>query len=291
MKPALVAGLTALMLSQSVAAWGPLGHRAVGRVAEAMLTPHARSEVARLLADDRDRDGRPSGRTSLAEISLWADEIRGTDAAHPSWHYDNMPACGAIGAVSLVERTWCPQQQCASQRIELLLAQLADRDGPTAQRRDALKWVTHLVADLHQPLHAVDYAQGGNAVQVQFAADSNPAPWTLHAVWDVRLVAWALRDSHELQPSEAAVQSLIARARRLTPVQRTAPVSQWLVESNRLARTVALDYPQFTCQDIPSQPVVLPTGYQRRARKLIKAQLALAGARLAAVLNRALDEP
>jgi hypothetical protein len=283
----LLASLTLVLLSQAAAAWGPLGHRTVGRVAEAMLTPRARAEVARLLADDRDGNGLPSGPTSLAEVSLWADEIRGTDAARPGWHYDNMPACGSIPS----ERTWCPQQQCASGRIEPLVAELADRNRPLGERQVALKWLTHLVADLHQPLHAVDYAEGGNLVQVEFAGRSDAAPWTLHAAWDVRLVFFALRGSHNQQPSEQAVQSLIARARRLPLAQRAAPVSQWLAESNRLARQVALDTAQFTCRETPRQPVPLSADYQRRAQGVIKAQLALAGARLATVLNRALDAP
>ncbi len=42
-----VLALTAAMLSQPSAAWGPLGHRAVGAVADALLTPDARIEVAR----------------------------------------------------------------------------------------------------------------------------------------------------------------------------------------------------------------------------------------------------
>ena len=284
----LLASLTLVLLSQAAGAWGPLGHRTVGRVAEAMLTPRARLEVARLLADDRGPDGRPSGRRSLAEVSLWADEIRGTEAARPTWHYDNTPACGPIPA----DRPWCQQkQQCATGRIEPLLAQLADRNRPLEERRDALKWITHLVADLHQPLHAVDYAEGGNLVQVEFAGRTDAAPWSLHAAWDVRLVLFALRGSHDQQPSESAVQSLVARARRLGPARRAAPVSQWLAESNRLARAIALDYPHFNCRDVPTQPVLLSVDYQRRAQSVIKAQLALAGARLATVLNRALDAP
>jgi hypothetical protein len=252
-----------------------------------MLTTRARAAVQQLLADDRDRNGHPSGRVTLAEASLWADEIRGTDAAHPTWHYDNMPACGSIPT----ERRWCPQQQCASARIEPLLAQLADRSRPVADRRDALKWISHLVGDLHQPLHAVDYAEGGNLVPVEFAARPESSPWTLHAAWDVRLVTLTLRGSHDQQPSESALRSLIARARRLDPAQRTAPVSQWLAESNLLARRVALDYPQFACDNVPTHPVLLSTDYQRRAQGVIRGQLALAGARLATVLNRALDAP
>src|ERR1700741_1507114 len=124
-----MACLVLVWLSAPASAWGPLGHRAVGSVADALLSPGARAQVARLLADDRDRDGQPSGRTTLAEVSLWADEIRGTPADRPAWHYDDVPACGEIGR----EATWCPQQQCASATIEPLLAQLADVRVPVRQ--------------------------------------------------------------------------------------------------------------------------------------------------------------
>lgn len=160
--PALAAGLTVMLLSQASSAWGPLGRHAIGAVAHAMLSADARAEVARLLLDDRDRDGNPSRRTTLAEVSVWADEVRGSDADRPKWHYDNMPLCGAAPA----GRPWCEHEQCASGRIEALLAQLADRSGPC---REALKWIAHLVGDMHQPLHAADYAQGGNQVRVQRA--------------------------------------------------------------------------------------------------------------------------
>ena len=279
--------LASYFLSSSALAWGPLGHRAVGGVADALLSPVARAEVVRLLADDRDRDGQPSGRTTLAEVSLWADEIRGTPADRPAWHYDNVPACGEVGR----EATWCPQQQCASATIEPLLAQLADVRVPAQQRREALKWISHLVGDLHQPLHAVDFAQGGNQVRVQLAGRSSHTPGSLHFAWDVRLVAAALHAGHDQAPSEAAMRALIARARALPAALREAPVQQWLAESNRLARQVALNYPGFACGSTPAGTALLPLAYQRGAERVITAQLALAGARLATLLNRALASP
>ena len=283
----LAAGLAFLLLSTCASAWGPLGHRAIGGVADALLTPEARAEVARLLADDRDRDGNRSGRTTLAEVSLWADEIRGTPADRPAWHYDNMPVCGDAGP----EAAWCPQQQCASRQIEALMAQLADPGLPTAQRREALKWISHLVGDLHQPLHAADFAQGGNQVHVQLAGRPGQTPGSLHFVWDVRLVASALRSGHDTQPSGQAMRELVARARALPAALREAPVTRWLSESNRLARQVALNYPGFACGSAPAGTVALPRAYQRAAERVITTQLALAGARLATQLNRALSGP
>ena len=72
-------------------AWGPQGHRTVGAIADRLLTAQTRAAVSRLLADDRDKFGNPSGRTTLEEVSVWSDEIYGTPAARPRWHYDNAP--------------------------------------------------------------------------------------------------------------------------------------------------------------------------------------------------------
>ncbi len=281
---AAIAAALALAAPPPAAAWGPLGHRTVGAVADALLTKGVRAEVARLLADDRDRDGHLSGRATLAEVSLWADEIRGTDADHPAWHYDDAPACGAPPA----QPSWCPRGQCASGRFGPLLDQLADRTQPAEQRRQALKWIAHLVGDLHQPLHASDYAQGGNGVQVQLAGPGHAKLWTLHSAWDIRLVSAAMHAGSSQQPPAPVLKSLILHAQRLTPEQRNAPVGEWVAESNQLARRVALAYPGFACDHVPAEPVQLPVDYQKRAQRVIMLRLAMAGARLATILNRVL---
>ncbi len=99
----------------------------------------------------------------------------------------------------------------------------------------------------------------------------------------------ALKAGGSDQPPDPMLRSLIARARALPPARIEAPSGQWLAESNQLAREVALDYPQFSCNAPPTGTVVLSRGYQRRAQRVVSAQLALAGARLAAAVNRALD--
>lgn len=291
-----VAGAVALALTwlaPPAAAWGPLGHRAVGAVADTLLTDAARGEVRRLLADDAGTDAKTLPAPSLWRLSTWADEVRGTDADRPRWHYDNMPVCGAAGDPS----AWCPQDACASRRIEPLLETLRDRAAPAPERALALKWLVHLVADMHQPLHAADYGQGANLVAVQLAERPGALPGTgrtaprlsLHTLWDVRLVEAALHARGDDRPAERALRALAARARRLAPAQVRAPPAQWLAESNRLAREVALDYPGFSCTNLPLRPVPISHAYQRRAQRVITAQLAVAGARLAWVLNRALS--
>src|SRR5579864_7765221 len=102
-------------------AWGPQGHRTIGAIADRLLTPEAHAAVAQLLAADLDRFGNPSGRTTLESVSVWADEIRGTPADEPRWHYDDVPICG-----SAPRDTYCPGGQCNSAQLERLIAVLAD---------------------------------------------------------------------------------------------------------------------------------------------------------------------
>ena len=280
----LAAAAVAAFVSPPARAWGPMGHQAVGAVADARLAPRTKLEVARLLAGDLGRDGAPSGRTTLAAVSVWADEIRGGDQDHPKWHYDNAPVCRAMPATA----DWCPLDECASRRIGTLAAVLADRQRTTRERNEALKWIVHLVGDMHMPLHASDYAQGATQVPVELEGHPDKHALTLHGAWDVRLVSAALHAGRSRRPPDAAIDALIRRADRLELAQIQAPPDRWLSESNELARGAALDYPGFACGSVPDAPVLLSRRYQQRAQGVIVERLALAGARLAELLNQAL---
>ena len=58
---------------------------------------------------------------------------------------------------------------------------LRDRSRPALQRAEALKFLIHFIADIHQPLHAADAAdRGGNAREIVPVGGSR----NLHAAWD-----------------------------------------------------------------------------------------------------------
>lgn len=305
---ALVALLAALMAAPA-RAWGPVGHRAVGAVADQLLTPAAQAAVQALLVDDRDRNGRYSGRHSLAEVADWADEIRGGPADRPHWHYDNRPVCERERPPA----AWCPQGDCASAQLPLLLAVLADDGRSRADRNVALKWVVHLVGDLHQPLHAADLAEGANRIRVAPYGRSahepgrGTGPWdggaarhhargdeSLHAFWDSHLVNLALRPVDGALPA-AALAELLERARALDERDVAAPPQRWAEESNDIARRFALAIDGVDCAhrdalDAGEGPrVTLSREYVARGRQIVQERIALAGARLARVLNQALD--
>lgn len=151
--------------------WGAEGHRLIAELAQTRLTAVAQAEVDRLLALEPG--------ATLISVATWADEVRSPATA--AWHYVNLPrdaACRFTADQS------CINGQCVVGAIERQINLLASKQSDEV-RLQALKYVTHLVADVHQPLHA-GFAddRGGNDYQVQdFGRGSN-----LHAVWDSGLI-------------------------------------------------------------------------------------------------------
>ena len=283
-------------LGQDAVAWGPVGHRTVGEIADTLLDPAARAAVAELLTDDRDRDERRSGRHSLADIADWADEIRGTPADHPHWHYDNRPVCHSEAAGGREAAGWCARGECATAQLAVQLDILADARRPRRERNEALKWVVHLVGDLHQPLHAADLAEGGNLIHVLNDRHGGGAAHdgahsggnSLHAYWDSRLVSLALHPENGHLPHRTQLR-LAREAQDLSAEQIDAPAEQWAEESSELARTFALNLSSISCDASLHRrafPMVnLSHDYLNRGKEVVEHRLVLAGVRLAHVLN------
>lgn len=279
--PPLLSLVVALALvSPSARAWGPLGHRTIGAIADRLLTPQAHAAVAALLARDVDRDGDPSHRATLEAVSDWADEIRGTPASHPRWHYDNAPLCRRAA-----KSTYCPDGECNTEQLKRLVRVLADPRASLSERNAALKWVVHLTEDIHQPLHAADNDDhGGNAVRVVLEGVRTRRPLNLHGVWDNELVQRALDTPNRRRPP-ADIDALAAEAERALRTQGEGTPDSWAAESRRLARTVAYHYPSFRCDRRADATILLDLKYQAVAETVIRERLLIAGARLASLLN------
>jgi len=264
-------------------AWGPQGHRTIGAIADRLLTPAARTAVQHILQNDLDKFDNPSGRTTLEEVSEWADEVRGTPAARPAWHYDDVPICGTRDKAS-----YCPGGQCNTEQLKRLTGVVADARAPARERDEALKWVVHLVGDIHQPLHAADNGDhGGNLVPVALEGVHTRGRENLHRAWDNDLVQLALHARNRQQPPPD-IEALAAEARDLAQQVGQGTPDSWARESNNLARNVAYRYPGFACNSVPGAIVVLDAGYLDDAELVVRERLLLAGARLATLLNAAL---
>lgn len=254
----------ALFAAYPAAAFGPLGHRLIAALAEERLSREARAAVAELLGEGRD----------LAAISTWADELRDQDPergrATARWHFVNIPR---EAGCRFEEARDCPGGQCIIAALREQASRLGDRSAPIAAREEALKWVVHLVADIHQPLHAgYPDDRGGNLFQVHVRGRGS----NLHALWDSGLL-----ESRGLSEAE-----YLARLRERMPAKpgktdrwsASAP-KRWAEESCALIETLGL---------YPRRPGRLPKGYEEQMRPHLEERLVLAALRLAALLESSL---
>jgi hypothetical protein len=283
---AIVLSLFSLSFAQNAVAWGPTGHRLVGDIAAARLTRHARKEIARLLKDDLDAEGKPSGRRTLASVSTWADDYRRTPAGSSTapWHYDNWPICE-----SAREQAACPDGACASRALEREIAMLADRSASPRERNEALKWVVHLVGDIHQPLHEADNRdRGGNSVKVTFfgLTQDQWGPLNLHGVWDQYLV------ERVVEKTAGGTPAIVRQEGKRTkhPDWESGSPADWIAESHQLG--VSVTYPRLPapqpCNQPTTETLVLDEQYYAATAPIVDMQLRKAGVRLAKVLNEAL---
>lgn len=186
--------ISLLLLPLQALAWGQLGHRLVGELAERHLDPAAEAQVKVLLAGEPD--------PSLAGVANWADQLRASSPEEfkrtSTWHYIDH----SDGSCAFNPPKECPDGNCVIRAIEAQQRILADTAQPLAARRDALKFIVHFVGDIHQPLHAGPYDdKGGNEFQVSLRTNLEPEAYArsryangimgtnLHSVWDYYILS------------------------------------------------------------------------------------------------------
>ena len=258
----------------------------VADIAARYLTAKTRAQVAALLVNDRLANGEPSGRRTLAEVANWADEIKEFEwgRRRASWHYDDVSLCGAADYAK-----YCRGGRCASARLARQIELLGDGRAKPGARNEALKWVVHLMGDIHQPLHAANRRdRGGNRVRVSFFGELDNPPYgtlNLHSIWDEQMVARLVAGRGG---EHALVSAPIAEDDRKTWEQGS--ISDWIAESHALARDkVYAPLPvAASCTDKIAGVVAIGETYYASAAPVIEMQIRKAGVRLARVLNEAL---
>ncbi len=258
----------------------------VGDIATRFLDPKANAQILDLLGSDRLADGQPSGRRTLGEIANWADEIKETDwgKRRSSWHYDDVPLCGTDAY-----EKYCRNGRCASAQLARHMEILTDEGASRRRRNEALKWIVHLVGDIHQPLHASNRGdRGGNRVQVSFFGETHNPPYgsmNLHTIWDVHMVR---RLVSERGGERTIVSAPLAEGDR--HAWEKGSITDWIDETHRVARDVA--YPLLpvpsACSNKITGVVAIDGDYYSKAAPIIETQIRKAGVRLARVLNEVL---
>lgn len=310
--------LLLVAVARPARAWDDFGHMVVAAVAFNKLTPATRQNVARLLkinpryanwivgARRGDED-----RMAFMRAATWADSIKidprytsdpqtaptaGQNigyadlSRHAYWHFVDQPF--SPDRTPLVP----PPAPNAATQIPVLRAALASAGTDDDVKSYDLVWLLHLVGDVHQPLHCVsrydagdrDGDRGGNAVRIMgntpppVCDDPRYCPFgppnELHAFYDDILGA-----GYAVGPAEQAAEHLPKPDPKLAAI---TDEKVWIQEGLELAQK-AVYVPPIGVGD---GPFAITADYQKAAVELGRKRVALAGARLAKLLNETLGK-
>ena len=245
------------VLSVPAWSWGPLGHRIVAKIAEKHLHPQALHRF-QLLA------GRG---VALDSVANWADEIRESRPETAPWHYINI----SPGAKELDLQRDCPAADCVTLKTREFqgLVRLGMRK--KEERLDALRFLIHFMADLHQPLHA-GYGRdcGGNDITISVRGEE----MNLHRYWDSALLADRIDDE------DAFVAQVLAELSSADEKEWSrGHLREWTWESHELAAKAAYGA-------LPEgAPRTIDDEYAGQAWQVAREQLTKGGLRLAIMMN------
>jgi hypothetical protein len=208
----LVACLFAI--SHTILAWGATGHRATGKVADKYLNKKARKAIEKIL-----------GGQSIAMSATWMDEIR-SDSAYDytsDWHWVT------IQDHDTYDHSLKNPHGDLVQTLERVIAELKSHKLSAKEELERLKFLIHLVGDIHQPLHVGGgNDKGGNDVKVSwFRNDSN-----IHRVWDSDMI-----DDTKLSYTELAESLDVPSEAQILQWQKTT-VRDWANESMTYRKAV-----------------------------------------------------
>ena len=232
--------------------WGQKGHRTTAAIAEHYLNRRTKKHLKDLLGEE-----------TLVTVSTYADEIKSYSEfkKYSPWHYVNI----TLG------KTYAVDSKNPSGDLYMAIEEckkvLKSEESSKEDKIFYLKFLVHLLGDLHQPLHvgkAED--QGGNKIQVRWFNDGT----NLHSVWDTKMI-----ESYGMSYSELA-DNYGARDKDKYKAISSGSVMDWVNEGRALADTV------YASAKVGEK---LSYRYQADNFEIITEQLEKGGIRLASILN------
>ena len=290
-----------LLLPARALAWHDTGHMLTAQIAYLRLSPAAKARVDRLLIPPPNRRplihlcaGYYTAQTcekiyDPVTIAVWMDDFRGDSLndEYDPWHYinyrpifDGVPVRTNVG----------PEPVNVLDRINWAINTLRGAGRNDRRDAEALGFLYHLVGDVHQPMHAAtrysaknpDGDAGGNGFALTYPADARVR--SLHFFWDAAAGRFGgdgprrpLDEKGRAQIRAWADEVMKAHPFESMPEAKDIEPLRWIEESNRIAREFA--YAKVAEGGTPS------VEYVEEARRISERRIALAGYRMAEVLN------
>ncbi|HVF51901.1 MAG TPA: S1/P1 nuclease [Pyrinomonadaceae bacterium] len=280
-----------LLLPQATAfGWHDAGHMVVAQIAYLGLSPAAKREVDRLLLVAPDKRALVfycDKKYDPITIAVWMDDFKSDSLNdnYANWHYinykplfDGVPERANVG----------PEPTNVLDRLNWLINTLRAGVEKDKDEAELLGFLFHLVGDVHQPMHTTtryspknpDGDAGGNGFAVQMPAETRIK--NLHSFWDSAGGQFGFDGVTRDAAGATRIRGFADRIMKdfpasAMPERKTLDVQQWVDESNTLARKVA--YAKIKDGDAPAK------SYTDETQKITARRIALAGYRLAEVLN------
>jgi len=317
----VLSAVAALTLATCAYGFGLQGHKAIAEAARMShtLSAQSRAAIKQIIGND-----------DLAAIATWADEVRDVmrdtgplvqdknspayeEAArfikdfpdNPSWHFVNLP----LGSTTYDANGPFAGKEDIVHKINDCIA-ILEGQAPKMTRAQALRFLVHLVGDIHQPLHvgtgfyrfdrkgqspmlvrdpnevtsAMRNDRGGNLL---FYTDENE----LHGYWDTVLVSQIAGPNYmHLAKFLSAVAGKNSHAWESKGDYRQW-AAQWATESAKEANHVydtRIKFGAVTYEDkkLKSIRIELPGDYQAAQLEREVVQLAKAALHLVQLLNQ-----
>ena len=291
-------------------AWGVAGHEAMARVAQGWLSNDVAARVTAIM-----------GTNDLASVSVWADHLRDAQRSrgplrsdpqahdfnrrfphNDNWHYVNLP----LGSIGYEHSSGFASTNDIVQALNRCIAVLEGRSGEMT-KAEALRWLVHLVGDIHQPLHVGcgfyrfepdgkvslmsepneaaghPHDRGGNLLRYEGSRG-------LHGYWDVNLV-----EAIDPSPNNSQLEAMLRSAVKIQSWSTSGPkegwAARWAEDAVRAARGAYKEIEYLNAQfdqtgALTNINVRLPANYQVEQAVQAKAQLAKSAFHLAELLNR-----
>ncbi|ASQ45966.1 S1/P1 nuclease [Legionella clemsonensis] len=251
--------------------WNSLGHRLVAQIAYHHLNSHTK-QVLNHYNHALDKVYRPQ---NLINAAVWLDSLRyQNDLWLGPRHYINIPF--SLDGTELTE----PAEINAVTAIMAAKQLMQDSSVNDFEKGFTLRILLHVIGDIHQPLHAASQFsiehpkgdQGGNL----FPLNNNSIATNLHAYWD-RGGGWLNTGKYY---NAAQLSKMARRIEKHWPChvqQMNLDPKFWAQESHQLAVQKAY---QIHPGQKPSK------SYQQMVKTTSEQRVAIAGCRLAALLNQ-----
>lgn len=252
------------LVSTSTWCWNATGHRLVAEVAFLHLTPGAKEKLYKNLGNQR-----------ITDAAVWLDTLRYRDITwYDHLHYADIPFTRdgtPLPPQNPVNAVWALEHA-----VKVLQSPKSNR----ADKRFALNVLLHVTGDIHQPMHAVTQIsarnprgdRGGNL----FPLRPNPIARNLHAWWDNGGGLLNIRGRNAGMRRESLLHAINTQY-VCHPENEVFKPRAWRDESHALATRVAYRLHEGVLPD---------AAYKRQTQQITRSQIARAGCRLAAVLNR-----